>query len=81
MCALAENLRCPAGLDDFRGARHRSFIAPKLLKIGYLDSLPSTVAGSGTSVLSAIESFLYPESYCRLAPPRINFAFDQEATL
>jgi hypothetical protein len=36
--------------------------------------------GSGTSVLSKLQSFLYPESYCPLTPLQINFAFDQEAT-
>ena len=36
--------------------------------------------GSGTSVLSKLQSFLYPESYCYLTPLQINFAFDQEAT-
>jgi hypothetical protein len=36
--------------------------------------------GYGTSVLHSPILNLYPQSYCPIAPPRINFAFDQEAT-
>src|SRR5215469_530996 len=34
-----------------------------------------------TSVPLKSDSILYPESYCRLAPPRIHFGFGQEDCL
>jgi hypothetical protein len=41
--------------------------------------LTAVASRSGTSVLSGAKVFLYPQSYCRLAPPRLNSSFNQEA--
>jgi hypothetical protein len=40
-----------------------------------------SAAGCSTSVLSGIQSFLYPESYCPSDPSQIDCSFDQEAPL